>query len=231
MTGPRRDTTVEPEGVEPVPCDAFHQTLLLLDGDLDGSARQAAQAHATACSICGPLVAGWARTAAVVVAHLEDAAERAKPELVGVADHVFARIDADALEPEEEPEHRGLRRFLLQLKPWLVLGTAAAAIGLSVGPLLMEGGAGESGIAIGAGEASGVIASTSPSEQGADGARLSAEGAGAGDDTTLADTTLADETPTDCIVRKLSFDGADGMVYRTEADGMTVIWINEHEEA
>jgi len=30
-------------------------------------------------------------------------------------------------------------------------------------------------------------------------------------------------------LHKLEFDGADGMVYRTENDGMTVIWVTEHD--
>jgi hypothetical protein len=46
--------------------------------------------------------------------------------------------------------------------------------------------------------------------------------------TPIAVTPVA---PNDCHVHMLAFDGADGMVYRTETDGMTVIWVNEHEGA
>lgn len=42
---------------------------------------------------------------------------------------------------------------------------------------------------------------------------------------------LVPVSPNDCHMHRLAFDGADGMVYRTETDGMTVIWVNEHEGA
>lgn len=213
MTSPTRGTTTGPESVEPVPCAAFERTLLLLDGALTGRALESAKVHASGCSVCGPLVAGWKRTSDCLAAHLEDAAERAKPELVNVADRVFARIDAEELEPVEEPSHSVLRRFFFQLKPWLVLGAAAAAIAFSVGPLLLSDGSDEVSVA----SAPGAAPNTAPAI---------ASSVESGDE-----ASVADEAPTDVIVRKLSFDGADGMVYRTEGDGMTVIWINEHEEA
>lgn len=212
MTSPTRGMTTGPESVEPVPCAAFEWTLLLLDGTLTGQKLESARAHVSECTVCGPLVAGWERTSACLVAHLEDAAERAKPELVTVADRVFARIDAEDLEPVEEPSRSVLRRFLLQLKPWLVLGAAAAAIAFTVGPILWDerGDATTEPAVAGAPAAAAAIASSADLEE---------------------EAAIADEASTDVIVRKLSFDGADGMVYRTEGDGMTVIWINEHEEA
>jgi hypothetical protein len=177
-------------------CAQFEQTMELLDGLLSGAARDAAQGHARACGVCGPLLEGWPALQKDLVAGLEGAAEKAKPDLARMADRVLAQVEgpAKAAAPQKPA---GLAWLAGLLQPWVALAAAAAALVLVLLPLLRPtASTGDAGLVAGA---------EAPIDDG------------------IAQAN-------DCLIHKVTFDGADGMVYRTEQGGMTVIWVSEHDD-
>lgn len=135
--------TVDPTGTqrtspEEVGCDHFEQTLALVDGLLDAPSRPSARAHAGSCAVCGPLVEDWSRVREHLLLAFDDAAERAKPDLAGVADQVLARIDPPQ-QPRRSSPFAALRGWMRRYRPLLVAGLATAALALVILPRLDEG--------------------------------------------------------------------------------------------
>lgn len=100
-------------------CERFDDRLqLLLEGELSSAERDAVEAHAAACSRCGPLLAE-------VRAIVRDAA--ALPELQpsrDLWDGIAARIEAPVVELEPRQAPVVVRRGL----PWRVAAAAAAVL-------------------------------------------------------------------------------------------------------
>ncbi len=130
---PRKDASEETPA-----CAAFESTLALLDGAA-GAQRDAACAHAEGCPVCGPLVASWTVASASIVAAFEDAAERAKPLLAGLADRVLAEV-----QPARPTTSKSLWDRLLDFgrlaKAPLVLAAATAAVALVLVALVKSPG-------------------------------------------------------------------------------------------
>ncbi len=194
-------------------CSAFEATLSLVDGLLAGVERAAAEAHARACAICGPMVASWSTVSGELELHFEVAAEKAKPDLALVADRVLATVSVRRRVPEPAPVSALTRIFraIGALQPHVALAAAAAAIILAVLPLANDS-ANPTVVASNATPEASTV-----DQPGEEGDSLPPPGQLAG--------------ANDLNVRQLAFDGADGMVYRTQLDGMTVIWITEHDGA
>lgn len=134
----RADPTRPPEGPPLMTealeagCASFESTLALMDGELHGFARDAALDHARDCALCGPMVRGWDDTSHLMTAHFELAAERAKPDLSGLADRVLADL-APAARPAPGVWER-LKQLLGGHQALGALAAAAAVVALVVWP-------------------------------------------------------------------------------------------------
>lgn len=137
-----RTPTLPPHADPPPGCDAFEQTLSLLDGLLDGADRTAALAHARDCAVCGPLADGWPELSDALHAAFEDAAEAAKPDLRALTDRVMEQLYPPAPPQRTLEPKRGLVDFIRRAQGWLLLGATAAALALVV-PSLLGGPQGE----------------------------------------------------------------------------------------
>lgn len=118
-------------------CDAFEQTLALMDGLLEGAQRVEAQRHAGDCSLCGPMVADWAPVSQAFVRAFEDAAEAAKPDLAQLTDRVLAHVYAPVPRAEKDGFITRFLAYARRAQPWLLLGATAAALMLFL-PSLLE---------------------------------------------------------------------------------------------
>lgn len=208
MTSPAHDPELSPP-FDPVAdpaaeagCPEFEGTLLLLDGALDGAPLARARAHADACALCGPMVAGWPALGRALSARFDDAAERAKPELVRLTDAVMRRTGpADRVEAAPgrlDAVWQAIRRY----QPHVAFAAAAAAIALAVLPLATT--------PVSTGPAPGV-AVTAP---------VAPPPVGETPDRPVV------------VLRGVTFQNdAEGMVYRTPRGGMTILWVVEKEDA
>lgn len=203
-----------------VACAAFERTLALVDGLLPETERAEAERHLGACATCAPVADGWSEISGALAAHFDAAAERARPDLARMADRVFAAVQpapssrvpvpVRVPEPAVARPPRLFARLFDRIQAPVALAAATAAIALALLPLLRSSP-----------EPTG-SASTAAVEAAAPGSTLAA-----------AADEPADVPPesNDCVVRQVSFEGADGFVYRTDRGGMTVIWITEHDGA
>jgi len=178
---------------------AHFERTLALLDGISGADETAARAHARGCPVCGPLVEGWAAARTTFLADLEDEAERAKPNLAFVADRVLARVDAEAPCAATRSAAPHGTAWLLRLVQPWAALAAAAAALAMVLWPLAHGPEKQQSIQ-----------------------QVAAAAADDDDD----DPALAGNV---CHIHKVTFDDADGVVYRTARGGMTVIWISEHE--
>lgn len=186
----------------PPGCASFEQTMMLLDGLLSGDAQKTAQQHAAGCALCGPLAAEWTPIHDAFVRNLEDAAERAKPDLVRMPDRVFAAV-APPKKVEEPGLLDGLFGFLRGAQPWALLAATAAALALVL-PAIFESKPAEPT----------TIAAVEPATPATP--------------DTPADGEDGDRPVV--VLRGLTFENdAQGMVYRTPRGGMTVLWVVEND--
>jgi hypothetical protein len=185
-------------------CPEFESTLLLMDGALAGMPRATALGHARACATCGPLVSDWPAVADALQAHFEDAAELAKPGLAEMP----ARVLAATARSQRWHLPQWVGNPLLRLPVYGSLGVAAVLVFI-----LQPKPAPPPVVAQREPLRPAVLTATS--------APPVAPPAG----------STESESENDCHMHQLAFDGADGMVYRTATDGMTVIWVTEHDGA
>lgn len=184
-------------------CPELESTLLLMDGALAGLARGAALGHARLCDVCGPLVSGWPAIAAGLQAHFEEAAELAKPGLAQMPARVLGAL-------EQERKRRlpsWLRAPAVRFPVYASLGAAAVFV-FVMQPLKPA----PHPLVVAQRPASVQLPAAAPAQ--------------------VAPPAPVEAVPeNDCHMHQLAFDGADGMVYRTATDGMTVIWVTEHDGA
>lgn len=199
-----QDTTVSPS------CTFFEQTLLLVDGMLEGDARKRATRHSSDCEVCGPLTGGWASVSNALRASFDDAAEAAKPDFGPMTNRIIERAfpaNSAAGGTNSVGAFTRLLEYARSAQAWVVMGATALALVL-VAPSLMK----------------------TPSPTSVDATESTAATVVSATTTSTASDDAS--PPPVMVVRDLSF-GADssGMVYRTPRGGMTVIWVTENEGA
>lgn len=182
-----------------VDCPEFESTILLMDGELTGASRAEALDHVRQCPVCDPLVRGWPAVAGLLDARFAEAAELAKPDLAGLASRVV--VESEARTAAQNRLTSAVQSRRVRLRSQLVGAMAAAAMTLV--PSVSHGPMPAPVTAMPARPIE--VAVLPPA------------------------APPVDANPNDLHMHKLEFDGADGMVYRTESDGMTVIWVTEHD--
>lgn len=156
-----------------------------------------------------PASARWAPLAAALREGLEDAAERAKPDLAQVSGEVFRRLEQKKVQvPEETGFFAGLLALLARFQPHLALAAATAAIVFAILPLASDTPATQGG--------TDPVAAL-PVEPGPDGAPQVA--------------AVQVESPTTVELRHIAFDNSDGIVFHDTESDSTVIWVNEYDGA
>lgn len=195
------------EDTLPPGCESFEQTLSLIDGLLEGRARAHAEHHSASCTVCGPMVRGWAQVGNALLAGFEDAAEAAKPDFGPMTNRIIERTFPARSGVAESAPLGAFARFLEHARSaqaWVLLGATTLALALVV-PSLIE---------------------TTTTDPAANIAIAAALGTDSGADVT------GEDTPPVMVVRDLTFGTeSNGMVYRTPRGGMTVIWVTENEGA
>lgn len=184
-------------------CVSFEATMSLVDGLLAGAEEAAARAHASACGLCGPLVADWVVVADALRTELDDAAERAKPDLARVADAVLARTARES-RPQAPNPLAWLLGALRSLEVPVALVAAAGALALVLTPLVNAPAKGPQPVAAVAGDDEPEYAELEEDE----------------DDPLSPGVSVGD----------LKFEGGSGMLM-ADGDEMPVIWVNEDDGA
>ena len=190
-----------PDDDTPPDCPRFEQTLLLIDGMLPAARLPEAKAHADDCAECGPLVRDWHAIGSALRACVQTESAAATAALEQRLQSAAREISA---EPVAEPPFRARWREE-------TTSTSSATHRPTRKSRWRRGWAAVAAAASSIAAACVLLMMRTDS--------LSSS---------MAPLTPIADAP-DVQLQSVTFDDADGMLLQGE-DGLTVIWITEHEE-